>query len=250
MSPAVSSGRSGSRSSPEKLSYYGLTISSLQNAVQSENQNTSGGAIRLGNGRFQLRVPGEFNTPEEIYGLVIGIHQGRAGLSQGCGPGGRRLQGGDQLLPPGRPRCGQSGGQKTLRRKHHRHQPGGRHDHRRSASAHWPSRHRDHQGHGQGQGYRGDGGRPGEQYSLRPGPGAGGHLFCHGHPQRHSGEPGHPLFHAALLYRPLCHGHHPEHGGPFQPDPGPGHAGRQCHRHRRKLSTASWSRAPAGSRRP
>ncbi len=61
---------------PEKLSYYGLTINSLQSAVQSENQNTSGGAIRLGQGRFQLRVPGEFKTPEEIYGLVIGTHKG------------------------------------------------------------------------------------------------------------------------------------------------------------------------------
>jgi multidrug efflux pump subunit AcrB len=61
---------------PEKLSYYGLTINSLQAAVQSENQNTSGGAIRLGSGRYQLRVPGEFKTPEEIYGLVIGIHKG------------------------------------------------------------------------------------------------------------------------------------------------------------------------------
>ncbi|MDK9707139.1 MAG: efflux RND transporter permease subunit [Desulforhopalus sp.] len=62
---------------PEKLSYYGLTISSLQNAVKSENTNTSGGAIRLGQGRFQLRVPGEFKTPEEIYGLVIGTHKGQ-----------------------------------------------------------------------------------------------------------------------------------------------------------------------------
>ncbi len=61
---------------PEKLGYYGLTINSLQNAVKSENLNTSGGAIRLGDGRFQLRVPGEFKTPEEIYGLVIGTHKG------------------------------------------------------------------------------------------------------------------------------------------------------------------------------
>jgi multidrug efflux pump subunit AcrB len=62
---------------PEKLSYYGLSIASLQNAVKSENSNTSGGAIRLGQGRFQLRVPGEFTTPEEIYGLVLGVHQGQ-----------------------------------------------------------------------------------------------------------------------------------------------------------------------------
>ncbi|OGR18990.1 MAG: acriflavin resistance protein [Desulfobacterales bacterium GWB2_56_26] len=61
---------------PEKLAYYGLTINNLQSAVQSENQNTSGGAIRLDQGRFQLRVPGEFKTPEEIYGLVIGTHKG------------------------------------------------------------------------------------------------------------------------------------------------------------------------------
>ena len=61
---------------PEKLAYYKLTINNLQSAVQKENQNTSGGAIRLDQGRFQLRVPGEFKTPEEIYGLVIGTHKG------------------------------------------------------------------------------------------------------------------------------------------------------------------------------
>ena len=60
----------------EKLAHYGLTISNFQSVVNSENQNTSGGAIRLGNGRFQLRVPGEFTTPEEIYGLVLTVHNG------------------------------------------------------------------------------------------------------------------------------------------------------------------------------
>ncbi len=63
--------------SPEKLAYYGLTIGSFQQAVRSENQNTSGGNIRLGDGRYQLRVPGEFSTPEEIYGLVLATHQGQ-----------------------------------------------------------------------------------------------------------------------------------------------------------------------------
>ncbi len=61
---------------PEKLAYYGLTITNFQDAVYSENQNTSGGAIRLGDGRFQLKVPGEFKTPEEMYGLVITIRDG------------------------------------------------------------------------------------------------------------------------------------------------------------------------------
>ncbi|MFN2354300.1 MAG: efflux RND transporter permease subunit [Desulfopila sp.] len=61
---------------PDKLAYYGLTIGSFQSAVKSENQNTSGGTIELGAGRYQLRVPGEFTTPEEIYGLVLATHQG------------------------------------------------------------------------------------------------------------------------------------------------------------------------------
>ncbi len=62
--------------SSEKLAYYGLTINSFQTVVRGENQNTSGGTIQLGNGRFQLRVPGEFTTPEEIYGLVLKTHNG------------------------------------------------------------------------------------------------------------------------------------------------------------------------------
>ncbi|MCI5135512.1 MAG: efflux RND transporter permease subunit [Candidatus Electrothrix sp. AW2] len=62
---------------PEKLAYYGLSIPAVQAAVQGENSNTSGGSLHLGDGKFQVRVPGEFTTPEELYGLVIGIHDGQ-----------------------------------------------------------------------------------------------------------------------------------------------------------------------------
>lgn len=61
----------------QKLAYYGLSITGLQRVIASENLNVSGGAIRMGDGRFQLRVPGEFRTPEEIYGLIVGLHKGR-----------------------------------------------------------------------------------------------------------------------------------------------------------------------------
>jgi len=61
----------------DKLAYYGLSIVSLQNVIAEENQNVSGGAIRMGDGRFQLRVPGEFQSPEEIYGLIVGLHKGQ-----------------------------------------------------------------------------------------------------------------------------------------------------------------------------
>jgi len=62
---------------PDKLAYYALSILSLQDVIAQENQNVSGGAIRLGDGRFQLRVPGEFESPDEIYGLIVGLHDGR-----------------------------------------------------------------------------------------------------------------------------------------------------------------------------
>jgi len=62
---------------PDKLAYYGLSILGLQKVIAAENQNVSGGGIRMGDGRFQLRVPGQFRNPEEIYGLVVGLHKGR-----------------------------------------------------------------------------------------------------------------------------------------------------------------------------
>lgn len=61
---------------PDKLAYYRIPITSLQQAVATENQNTSGGAITLGDGRYQLKVPGEFKTPEEILSLVVATHNG------------------------------------------------------------------------------------------------------------------------------------------------------------------------------
>ena len=54
-----------------------MSISSFQDKLYSENQNTSGGAIRMGDGRFQLQVPGEFKSPDEIYSLVLGTHNGQ-----------------------------------------------------------------------------------------------------------------------------------------------------------------------------
>ena len=62
---------------PDKLAYYRIPITAFQSVVPGENQNTTGGAVTLGDGRFQLRVPGEFETPEEIYGLVVSTHAGR-----------------------------------------------------------------------------------------------------------------------------------------------------------------------------
>ncbi len=62
---------------PDKLSYFGISIAAFQDKLTRENRNISGGAIRMGDGRFQLQIPGEFRKPSEIYGLVLGTHNGQ-----------------------------------------------------------------------------------------------------------------------------------------------------------------------------
>ncbi|MCP4682871.1 MAG: efflux RND transporter permease subunit, partial [Desulfobacterales bacterium] len=62
---------------PDKLAYYRIPITAFRSAVTSENSNTSGGALTLGDGRFQLRVPGEFESPDEIYNIVVTTYSGK-----------------------------------------------------------------------------------------------------------------------------------------------------------------------------
>jgi multidrug efflux pump subunit AcrB len=62
---------------PDKLAFYNMSIATFQEKLYSENQNTSGGSIRMGDGRFQLQVPGEFKSPDEIYGIILGTHNGQ-----------------------------------------------------------------------------------------------------------------------------------------------------------------------------
>ncbi|MFC1896039.1 efflux RND transporter permease subunit, partial [Thermodesulfobacteriota bacterium] len=62
---------------PEKLAYYNIPITTFASVVPSENSNTSGGSITLGDGRYQLRVPGEFTNPDELYGLVVSTFSGK-----------------------------------------------------------------------------------------------------------------------------------------------------------------------------
>lgn len=62
---------------PEKLAWYRIPITDLSLAVTRENTNTSGGALNLGDGRYQLRVPGEFDSPEDLFGIVVTHHNGK-----------------------------------------------------------------------------------------------------------------------------------------------------------------------------
>lgn len=58
---------------PDLLAVYGIPFNVLYQVVTGENQNVSGGNIAMGDGRYQLRVPGEFKNVEEFRNLIVTI---------------------------------------------------------------------------------------------------------------------------------------------------------------------------------
>ena len=59
------------RVDPDKLRYYTLTLNQVAGAISRENTNIPGGSIEMGPTKYLIRVPGEFNHPEEINDVVI-----------------------------------------------------------------------------------------------------------------------------------------------------------------------------------
>lgn len=56
---------------PVRLEHYGLSLDDVIMAVRDENVNIPGGNIAVGDSRFLLRVPGEFQSPDEIEAIAI-----------------------------------------------------------------------------------------------------------------------------------------------------------------------------------
>jgi CzcA family heavy metal efflux pump len=61
---------------PDMLDFYGVTLMELLGTVQKENINLPGGAVDLGDLKYLVRVPGEFDSPAEIEDLVIRVEEG------------------------------------------------------------------------------------------------------------------------------------------------------------------------------
>jgi multidrug efflux pump subunit AcrB len=60
-----------------RLKFYGLTLSDIIAAIQSENVNVPGGSIDVGARKYLVRVDGEFEDPSVIEGLVVSTDGGR-----------------------------------------------------------------------------------------------------------------------------------------------------------------------------
>lgn len=56
---------------PNRVAEYGIPLGGLVLLTQVENVNTPGGAMELGEAKYTMRVPGEFQSPDELTGLVV-----------------------------------------------------------------------------------------------------------------------------------------------------------------------------------
>ena len=56
---------------PERLRYYGLALIDVMDALRLENVNIPGGELGLGTYDYQVRVPGEFASVEEIPRILV-----------------------------------------------------------------------------------------------------------------------------------------------------------------------------------
>ncbi|KPJ98355.1 MAG: acriflavin resistance protein [Desulfobacterales bacterium SG8_35] len=56
---------------PEQLAAYGLTVNDVISAVRGENVNVSAGNMGVGRRDFRIRTTGEFNSEEDIAGVVL-----------------------------------------------------------------------------------------------------------------------------------------------------------------------------------
>jgi len=62
---------------PERLALYNLTIPEILALIPSENVNISAGGLETEGTRFNVRVPAEFVTPEEVDHLLITTRNGK-----------------------------------------------------------------------------------------------------------------------------------------------------------------------------
>jgi multidrug efflux pump len=54
-----------------RLTHYGLSLNDVQSAISSENVNIPGGEVKTGGTSFLLRVPGDFQDPQEIEQVAV-----------------------------------------------------------------------------------------------------------------------------------------------------------------------------------
>ena len=61
---------------PLRMEAYNLSVETVSALIGAENRNIPGGTFDIGNETYPLRVEGEFNDPNELGGIVVGMSAG------------------------------------------------------------------------------------------------------------------------------------------------------------------------------
>ena len=62
---------------PDRMASYRVSFNEIVTAVARENVNIPGGSIDIGEGKYLLRIPGEFTDPAQIDNLVMVVRDGK-----------------------------------------------------------------------------------------------------------------------------------------------------------------------------
>ncbi len=62
---------------PDRMAAYRLSFAEILQSVQRENVNIPGGSLDIGQGKYLLRIPGEFTDPAEVDTLIVAVRDGR-----------------------------------------------------------------------------------------------------------------------------------------------------------------------------
>ncbi|MEL7215727.1 MAG: efflux RND transporter permease subunit, partial [Pseudomonadota bacterium] len=62
---------------PLRLEAYNVTAQELLNVVTNNNQLVAGGSVETGSAAFSLKVPGSFETPQDVYNLPVKVNGDR-----------------------------------------------------------------------------------------------------------------------------------------------------------------------------
>jgi len=62
---------------PERIEAYNLNLGAILGAIAMENLDLPAGIIKMNNTEYNVRVPGEFDTPEQIKDIIIGVERGK-----------------------------------------------------------------------------------------------------------------------------------------------------------------------------
>ena len=62
---------------PRKMEAYNLTVEQLGQVIAAENVNVPAGTIDIGNNTINVKTDGEFNSSDDLYGILVTSYGGR-----------------------------------------------------------------------------------------------------------------------------------------------------------------------------